>query len=271
MKQIIKKFLLSLNLLDTGRLLYSFLTKVSFSTLTNELEFRKNGLPDHHSSPPSSLIFLVIRSVWAGEYWNSGLTIINDLELQFQRQNISTDKFKRILDFGCGCGRLTRHLTRLKNAELFGTDYNKKLIDWSSASLPFATFSQNNLAPPLLYESKYFDLVLARSVFTHLDLQLQFAWIEELYRIIRPGGYLYFTTHSGASVQSLGNNSNQRFHSEGFVSENSDLQGDNKCAVYQTKEWVFNNLAKGFTIIDYIPGRPVENLGQDIYIFQRPV
>ena len=270
MKHLIKQILLSLNLLDTARLVYSFLKKVSFQTLVKEFKLRKNGLPDQLPAPPSSLIFLVIRSVWAFEYWNSGLTIIDDLEHQLRKHNINADGFHRILDFGCGCGRLTRHLKRFKNAELFGSDYNRNLIDWSSQSLPLAKFFQNNLEPPLLFDSEYFDLILARSVLTHLDYQLQLAWLQELHRIMRPGGFLYFTTHSGSSTPSMGTNLLHRLNVGGFVSQNPELQGDNKCSVYQTKEWVYNNLVNGFSIVDYIPGRLDENLGQDIYIFQRP-
>lgn len=269
MKHLIKRILLSINLLDNARLVYSFLKKASFHGLAKEISLRKNGLPDQLPAPPSNLIFLVIRSVWAFEYWNSGLTIIDDLQTHLKSHSINADRFHRILDFGCGCGRLTRHLTRFKNAELFGADYNRDLIDWSSKTLPIAKFSQNNLEPPISFSSEYFDLILARSVFTHLDYQLQYAWFQELHRILQPRGFLYFTTHSGLSTPGIGTDLNHRLNVGGFVSQNPELQGDNKCSVYQTKEWVYHNLANGFSIIDYIPGRHVENLGQDIYIFQR--
>jgi len=269
MKNLIKKILSSLNVLDSARLLYSFIKKFSYNAWMRELDIRKNGLPDHYPAPPTNLIFLVIRSVWAFEYWNSGLTIVDDLEKQLKHHTIKIELLHRVLDFGCGCARLTRHLTRFTSARVFGSDYNKTLIDWCSQTLPIATFSRNDLAPPLLFENDYFDLILARSVFTHLDRDLQLAWIQELHRIIKPGGILYFTTHSGAATQRIGRTLIHRFNTEGFVSQNSDIQGDNKCSVYQTNEWVFHNLAKGFSIVDYIPGRHEEHLGQDIYLFQR--
>jgi len=270
MKQVFKKILLSLKLLDSLRYLQSLFSKISLSNLQKEIAYRKNGLPDRYPAPPSKLIFLIIRSVWSFEYWHSGLAIINDLQSHFERLNVNSKQFKRILDFGCGCGRLTRQLTRFKNAEVYGTDYNERLIAWSSKYLTNSHYACNNLKPPLAYQTEYFDLVVARSVFTHLDYQLQFDWIDELYRIITPGGYLYFTTHSELSTHSLGEHLIHRFKEEGFVSQNSDLQGDNKCAVYQSKDWVYTNLAKKFSAVEYIPGRLEEHLGQDIYIFQKP-
>ena len=271
MKQFVKKLLMSLRLLDYSRAAYSFVTNISFKTLRRELEIRRRGLPDHLPAPPPRLIFLVIRSVWSDEYWKSGLTIVADLEDQLRYHKIDPHHFHRILDFGCGCGRLTRQLARFENAQLFGSDYNKELIDWCSHTLPIAQWSGINIAPPLPFESAYFDCILARSVFTHIDRQLQHAWIEEFHRILHPGGILYFTTHNASSAARLGTDLVQQVNTDGFAAQHSEIQGDNKCSVYETREWVCGNLADGYSVKDYIPGRRDRDLGQDIYIFQKAI
>ncbi|HTX17754.1 MAG TPA: class I SAM-dependent methyltransferase [Bacteroidota bacterium] len=50
-------------------------------------------------------------------------------------------------------------------------------------------------APPLRFDSEYFDLIIARSVLIHLDSVLQRRRVEEFHRLLKPGGYLCVTTH----------------------------------------------------------------------------
>ena len=83
-----------------------------------------------------------------------------------------------MLDFGCGCGRVTRWW-RDFNGTVAGSDVSRPAIEWCRANLPFARFELNALAPPLVFEDETFDLVYALSVFTHLTAELQLAWRDE--------------------------------------------------------------------------------------------
>ena len=105
-------------------------------------------------------------------------------------------EFDRILDFGCGCGRVTRWLRPLADdSELQGCDIDEFAIAWDQEHLTFAKFSHTPTEPPLPYVSGYFDLVLNHSVFTHLDEYYQDMWLEELCRIVSPGGFLVLSVH----------------------------------------------------------------------------
>jgi len=42
--------------------------------------------------------------------------------------------------------------------------------------------------PPMSYEDNMFDFVYSISIFTHLPEDMQFAWLQELQRITKPGG-----------------------------------------------------------------------------------
>src|SRR5262249_14848680 len=53
---------------------------------------------------------------------------------------------------------------------------------------------------PLRYRDASFDLVYAFSVFTHLPESLQLAWMGELRRVLRPGGYLLISLHGEGHV-----------------------------------------------------------------------
>jgi SAM-dependent methyltransferase len=97
---------------------------------------------------------------------------------------------KRVLDFGCGSGRVLRHfLAEAAQGEFWGCDIDGPSIDWLRANLspPLHPF-QNRLVPPLALEDAGLDLIWATSVFTHIDLWS--AWLLEMHRVLAPGGIL---------------------------------------------------------------------------------
>jgi SAM-dependent methyltransferase len=101
--------------------------------------------------------------------------------------------FTSILDVGCGCGRVLRWLEpEAPHARLHGSDISEKAIGWDRANIPFARFEVNGMSS-LPYADESFDLVLAISVVTHFDEELQLKWLEELRRVLRPGGILLMT------------------------------------------------------------------------------
>jgi 2-polyprenyl-3-methyl-5-hydroxy-6-metoxy-1,4-benzoquinol methylase len=109
-----------------------------------------------------------------------------------------------ILDFGCGCGRLSRALRRAApRADLHGCDIDPEAIGWLQSNLgDLGTFATVPHEPPTAYPDGAFDVVIGISVFTHLPEELQFAWLSELRRITRPDALLVLTVH-GANHHGL--------------------------------------------------------------------
>jgi SAM-dependent methyltransferase len=107
------------------------------------------------------------------------------------------ESFQRILDFGCGCGRVIRFFEEVaKSCELFATDIDLEAISWCQENLKgLATFNRNHDEPPLDFAPDSFDIILAISVFTHLPESLEQAWLGELKRIARPGAILLLSVH----------------------------------------------------------------------------
>lgn len=112
----------------------------------------------------------------------------------------------RILDFGCGAGRMTRWLRLLgEGSEYYGVDVLSDDIYWAKQNLgDFINFFTNIRLPHVQFEDNYFDFTYAGSVFSHID-DLAEAWLLELRRITRKGGYLYITLLDENSIDVLVN------------------------------------------------------------------
>ena len=101
----------------------------------------------------------------------------------------------KVLDFGCGWGRVLRVLLKdFHTSGLHGTDLDPEVIELARKLLPEVRFSVNDRLPPLGYRDRSFDLVLVNSVFSHLAERNFWFWIEELTRVLEPGGVLVFTS-----------------------------------------------------------------------------
>jgi SAM-dependent methyltransferase len=101
---------------------------------------------------------------------------------------------KRVLDFGCGAGRVLRHLpSRAPGAEIWGCDIDRRSIEWLEENLspPLHVFV-NGEDPPLPQPSGAFDLILVGSVFTHL-VEGWSPWLLELRRVLSDDGLLVAT------------------------------------------------------------------------------
>lgn len=269
LKQIIKKLVKSEHIQDQLRLLYNSSKTISVNLLREEVKYRHNGLPDGFPVPPSKLIFTIIAIPWISEFYKSGKIIFEDMKEMFEKNNITLDHNSNILDFGCGCGRLIRHFASTKKYNLFGSDLNPDLINWCSNNLSFGKFGTNNLHPPLNYQNNFFNLIYARSVFTHLSAEAQFAWINEMRRILKPGGLFYFTTHGSNTISPLSIEEQNKFNSDEIVLHNSFGEGDNKYSSYQSYNWTVKNLLNGFELAAYQEGIQNPHLRQDVYIFRK--
>ena len=108
----------------------------------------------------------------------------------------------RILDFGCGAGRMIRHLQSLATTcEIWGTDISAEHILWCKRHLqPPFHFATTTKVPHLPFEDRSFRLIYCGSVFTHID-DLADAWLLELRRILATDGRLYLTIHDEHTIE----------------------------------------------------------------------
>jgi SAM-dependent methyltransferase len=114
---------------------------------------------------------------------------------------VDVGELRRGLDFGCSSGRALRALSAAwPQVEWHGVDPNAGAIAWACEHVPGARFELSPTDPPLPFEAGAFDLVLAISIWSHFDEPAALGWLEEMHRIVAPGGHLAFTVHGMQSI-----------------------------------------------------------------------
>ena len=113
-----------------------------------------------------------------------------------QQADFEVKPGQKVLEFGCCTGRMTRHLAESRRGvEQWSVDLHAEYIQWSRQNLsPEIHFALNTAIPHRPFPDGMFDLIFCGSVFTQID-EFDGTWLVELTRIIRPGGFLYFTIH----------------------------------------------------------------------------
>ena len=123
----------------------------------------------------------------------------------------------RVLDFGCGCGRLARFLAmRPDRWTTRGCEVNPAHVRWCRDHLTGLATASVGPLPPTPYEDGAFDLVYGLSVFTHLAEAAARAWIAELRRVLAPGGIVVLTTHGRPALEVI---RDSPFHQRMFALE----------------------------------------------------
>jgi SAM-dependent methyltransferase len=91
---------------------------------------------------------------------------------------------------GCGTGYFTRELAR-SGADVVAIDISRDLLEIAKAncSAPNVRYEIQN-AYELTYPHAAFDSVVGSSVLHHLEIEEA---IREIYRVLKPGGTIYFT------------------------------------------------------------------------------
>jgi SAM-dependent methyltransferase len=181
---------------------------------------------------------------------------------------VPLERVGSVLDFGCGCGRVTRYWADFAG-EVSGSDVNAEAVDWCRRNLPFAHFEPNALGPPLAFEDESMGLVYALSVFTHLTAELQLAWRDELRRVLRPGGYLLVTTHGRSYLPRLDEGERARFERGELVVRWGDVAGTNLCSAYHPERYLRDTFADGFAFLELEAEGARGNPTQDLVLLRK--
>jgi SAM-dependent methyltransferase len=223
-----------------------------------------DGLP----LPPPLLRVQVNGSAKPEDFLEQGRRAAGTVRSAGELAGRRMEDFADILDFGCGSGRVLRQWVGLSGPALWGSDYNPKLVAWSQEHLPFASVHRNELEPPLPFADGQFDFVYALSVFTHLAEPLQRAWIDELRRVLRPGGILAFSTRGDQWAFKLNEAERRSYAAGDLVVRYAGVEGTNLCAAFHPRAYVDGTLARGWTSHGYLPAGLADGL-QDVNVLER--
>jgi SAM-dependent methyltransferase len=182
--------------------------------------------------------------------------------------------YPRVLDWGCGCGRVSRFYLPLPGVRVAGVDVDPENVGWCRANLPGGVWDVVPLRPPTGLPAAGFDLAFGVSVFTHLGEPEQFAWLAELRRVVRPGGLALMTFHGEASLvwSRLSAGRYTELRRGGFCEQPNPLydadlgEADYYRDVFHTTEYVRREWGKYFEVLAIMPTRVAH---QDLAVMRR--
>lgn len=222
---------------------------------------------------PPHLMDRVVATRSADFFWSMAFRAFREFWKGVCRHK-EPGEIKRMLDWGCGCGRLIPFFQQLTGIpEVYGCDIDSEPIEWCTENLPEADFKVIPPYPPTDYPDNSFDLVIGFSVFTHLTREIQHDWLKEMKRVIAPGGLLLVTTHGDYIINTLPRKMRDNCMETGFNDDHRDTHFDGDAphdyyrGTYQTEKYTREVFGQYFDILEYI-GDGAMNM-QDLVIMKK--
>lgn len=128
----------------------------------------------------------------------------------------------KILDFGCGWGRIARFFQKETSLEnIYGVEVLPELTAACESTFKTGNFHTIEQTGTLPFESNTFDVAFANSVFSHLDVELNMSWLAEIERVLKPGGVAALTIIDTDKYKQMANSGSAWFESLGIDGEDT--------------------------------------------------
>ena len=167
----------------------------------------------YHSHNDEDLQFVYKEWAAAYDHDNDNLlgTVSQPLSVQIFQEYIK-DKTLRIIDVGCGTGLVGVELEKGGFSNFDGIDISQEMIDIAKQR-GYSNLFIGSLNDSLPCENNEYDAALCVGVFTHGHVGSD--RLDELVRIVKPGGIICFTVNEGV------------YDSYGFDSKIKNLKSTN--------------------------------------------
>lgn len=219
--------------------------------------------------PPVEMIWDTIGSASFEDYYRSG---IEDAEMIYSliKKHYKGER-KLLLDFGCGPGRVFRHLPEVSDiteANIRASDINREYVTWCKNHLPAVRTISNESAPPLNFDDDFFTIALALDVFTRMNENSIMKWLSELDRLLHSKGILITSFFSDEYAADVLPRDVLRKHSKGqSVQSGEGSEGSRMRRTFIPQKTLTRIFEKQFTILEKSTDpRASIRQGQEIWI-----
>ena len=124
-------------------------------------------------------------------YMNSEKLLFHELQCMQLEKLIDGDTDSKVLDVGCGTGRLLKWFSENIGYDMYGVEPAKNMIKEAQrktqATKPIIKQGDIENIP---FPNDYFDRIITTHVLMHLHPQMIHNGITEMYRVLKPGGYM---------------------------------------------------------------------------------
>jgi SAM-dependent methyltransferase len=262
---------LKILLRELGLLGFADLCRYNFTYLKNYFKIRNTmkKYPDF-VFPPPYYIYETYHLNYEN-YYADGAQTAKEIGELINKFTPPRNNSIRLLDWGCGPARVVRHFKKIyPNWIAYGSDYNFDYIAWNKENIEQVTFQKNEVNPPLNYENNFFDVVYSLSIITHLSEEMHYAWIKELYRILKPNGILLITTQGEIFKHKLSALELEKYNQNELVIREDKIEGHRNYSAFQPKVFM-EKLLQDFEILEFIPGNSKESIHgeQDTWLVRK--
>ncbi len=137
------------------------------------------------------------------EFFKTGIESLEKHTTKFFTDKHLNPAGKRVLDIGCGVGRMARAFSTIFG-EVYGVDISGEMIKKAkelNKGITNLHFYENNGLDLSMFEDNFFDFCFSAIVFQHIpSAKIIKNYIDETYRVLKPGGLFKFQTENSRWV-----------------------------------------------------------------------
>ena len=217
--------------------------------------------------PPNELLYETgqINYQW---YWESGKEAAAEIASFCHHFQLTHPH--QILDWGCGVGRVTRHLPEFfSEATITGTDINQKNIDWLNAHCPGIQWLITDEITKRTFIS--FDLIIGISVLTHIPTTEQTNCLQLLHHLLEEDGLAYISTRGSHYDAELSTEEKKQLSARGMLTCGGKDPGSRAMRTYHTPTGMQTLLGSHFDLLLYYDGKKFPGIlgGQDLWLIKK--
>ena len=219
--------------------------------------------------PPDSLLFET-GSLHYHSYQKSGQEAAH--EIVSLCKVFSNSPIHSILDWGCGTGRVTRHLPDyFPGAKITGADVNPSCIEWLQNNIPDIQWILSNATDRGENLIGSYDLIIALSVLTHLPANEQANWLNKLHSLLNPQGLVWLSTHGKSYMHQLTHQQKKQLSEQGILTLGAIKIGSRQMRTYHSYSGMQQLLGRDWEIVMYYDGQKLPGIlgGQDAWLLKK--